>query len=529
MTTSKPEPMPTGVPPAPPEAWMFEDEIDLREYIEVLIKWRREIVLITLATAFVAALGVLAFRLLLPPKYEAVARVAIDRVTSAITFDERFRTLSEDLAQQAITDSNARRAALVGLASNGAVAEAVIQELGDLLTEEERDPSMLLEMVEAQIAPGTDSRTPSDLIEIKVTADSPEKAAAIANAWAKHYVEQVNSLYGRVPPVLLSSVQSELNDAKTEYQDAQKALETFLATSQLDRLNRLITEKKQLIDSLTAGTQTTTQAIIFKQELQDSLRRLDQAYMEKNRLELLRENALMLQEQAQNGGETAAQTNSLALLLLKVQLLGAADGSQGVTNQPPGGKLGLPMSLQLALGNTPGAQASSGQQVADLAALIAKLDSRIAGLDQEIEELSQGLLSGEEYRLLSQDLSEKGAVAQIIENLETEIQELQSQLAREEARKRQLTQQRDLAWSTFTTLSNKAAELELADTTINSEVRFAAPAIPPAEPVEGPSLIMTTALAGVVGFMLAIFIAFFANFMEQEPFLSRRREAAASG
>ncbi len=529
MTTSRPEPMPTGVPAAPPEAWMLDDEIDLREYIEVLIKWRREILLITLGTAFVAALGVLAFRLLLPPKYEAVARVTIDRVTSAITFDERFRTLSEDLAQQAIADSNARRSALVGLASNGAVAEAVIQELGDLLTEEEQDPAVLLEMVEAQIAPGTDSRTPSDLIEIKVTADSPEKAAAIANAWAKHYVEQVNSLYGRVPPVLLSSVKSELNDAQTEYQEAQKALETFLATSQLDRLNRLIDEKKQLIQSLTAGTQTTTQAVIFKQELQDHLRRLDQAYMEKSRLELLRENALMLQEQAENGGETAAQTNSLALLLLKVQLLDAADGSQGVTDQPRGGTLRLPADLQLALGDVPGSQASSGQQISDLSALVAKLDSRIASLTEEIDRLSQGLLSGEEYRLLSQDLEEKGAVAQIIENLETEIQELQSQLAKEEARKRQLTQQRDLAWSTFTTLSNKVAELELADTTINSEVRFAAPAIPPAEPVEGPSLILTTALAGVVGFMLAVFVVFFANFMEQEPWLSRRQEAATTG
>lgn len=656
MTVSNPEPMHPATPVPAVDAWAMEDEIDLREYVDVLVKWWREIVLLALAAAIVAALGVVALRLIVPPKYEATATVAIARITSDITFDERFRTQPEDQAQFRLTDANARRSALVGLVLNGAVAEKVIEEVGALLKDEEKDPSTLMEMVDARIGPGADSRSQSDLIEIKITADDPEKAAAIANAWARHYVEQVNAIYGRVPAELLGSVQTELEDAQQAYDKAQADLEAFMATSQIDRLTRLIAEKKQIIDSLQSGKQSAIQqvvakeqegkqrlanqvadarieaelaafkkdrearlslfnelsdaqlrsvTVVFNQQVQEHIDLLKRDYQEKARLEQLKNTAQTLQAQVEAGGDTAAQSNNLAVLLLKVQVLDAMNAANRAENSP---FTNLPVDLQLNVDSVSSAQITASQQLTDLASLVDVLETRLAELDKNIELQSQVLLNGEDYQFLDQltasnlavsspisgtetsspaaaasvnslvdaimqrytDLFQVGnlvgvgqslggseenpltaleaaqirnlvqlqgleslpgyteaadSLSAIIEKLDAEVQELNSQLESERSRKQQLTQKRDLSWSTFTTLSNKVAELNLANTAANSEVRFAAPAIPPADPVAGPSLIMTTALAGIVGLMLAVFIAFFANFMEQEPFLSRRRES----
>jgi hypothetical protein len=116
------------------------------------------------------------------------------------------------------------------------------------------------------------------------------------------------------------------------------------------------------------------------------------------------------------------------------------------------------------------------------------------------------------------------SVNQSLDLMETELQDLRSQYEARKAREQQLTQQRDLAWNTFTTLSNKDVELSLSNTAANSEVRFAAPAVPPVDPVQGTSLLMVVALAAVVGNLLAVFIAFLANFMGNDPFLTGRQK-----
>ena len=117
---------------------------------------------------------------------------------------------------------------------------------------------------------------------------------------------------------------------------------------------------------------------------------------------------------------------------------------------------------------------------------------------------------------------------QAINKLDTEIQALEAQLESESARQRQLTQLRDLAWESFKTLSAKKAELNLAQSATNSEVRMAAQAVPPIEPIKGPSLLMSIPIAGIVGLMLGIFVAFVASFMGQEPFLRRRQTDVAA-
>jgi capsular polysaccharide biosynthesis protein len=250
--------------PTSPE--LMDDEIDLRKYIDVLFAWRWEILLATTLAALLAGGAVLGLRFLQTPMYKANATVAIARTSSNINFDENFRTTLSDqgmtTAARADVLVGTRRAALVGLVSSGAVAESVSAQLDSSFTEEERVPRRLMANIEAEavVAPG--SRTEGDLIQITAKADSPEKAAALATAWAHTYVEHINRLYGEVPEQLLASVQGELEQTQSSFDSAQRNLEAFISDNKIDRLDREIAEKRQIIDSLQAGKQTAIQTII---------------------------------------------------------------------------------------------------------------------------------------------------------------------------------------------------------------------------------------------------------------------------
>ncbi len=127
----------------------------------------------------------------------------------------------------------------------------------------------------------------------------------------------------------------------------------------------------------------------------------------------------------------------------------------------------------------------------------------------------QGLEELPSYSAAAEPLTEA------INALEDEIQSLQALREAELTRRDQLTRNRDLALKTLNTLDNKSAELQVAGTATNSEVRFGSPALPPIDPMEQMSLVMTTALAGIVGLMLGVFAIFVANFLGARPFLGK--------
>lgn len=266
MTVSNPELPNRPVAPAP-DTWMPEDEIDLRQYVLVLVAWWREIVLIAMLTAVVAATLVLLSRFVLPPVYEASATVAIARTQSNINFDDRFQTQvaqGDATANSRVIDYNARRSALLGLVASGNVAQAVLDQIGDQLEEEQRQPASLLDRVSAELVrpEGSNANISSDLILITVRAADAPLAAAIANAWAENYVALINKLYGEVPAELVASVEVEMAQSQTTYEQAQGELEEFIAQNNIDRLNRLIAEKQDIIQSLQQGRQTAITTIV---------------------------------------------------------------------------------------------------------------------------------------------------------------------------------------------------------------------------------------------------------------------------
>ena len=458
--------------PAVPPTWQQEDEIDLRQYLDVVIRWWREIALIAAGVAVLAGLAILTQRMLAAPSYVAEASVAISRTVSDVSFDERFLTTTDEVGSD-INSISARRSALLGLVATGSIAADVIAELGDLLSEEERDPAYLLQQIEATPGPTTGPRNESDLIQISASADAPEKAAAIANAWAAAYVRQINTVYGQVPNEVLDSIQAELAIAQQTYLDSQARVEAFLAESRLKDLTNLSTVLQQRIDQEVALIQS------YLGEWQRTGEQLNAAQA--------------LRTQLQQGGESAAQSAMPALQTLKITMYGKPSGN-----------------LVYELRDMPGVTQEA--MLADVAGIITSLEERLAALDREIARRSDGL----------RPTAATADASSIVSPLYDEIRRVQAEIEAETARKTQFEQQRNLNWEAYKALSNKVAELNLTRAASSSEVRFAAPAVPPIEPIKGLSLVIGVGVAGIFGLFLALVIAFLSEYLGRKPFLSAR-------
>ncbi len=649
--------------------WSEDEEIDLRKYLNVLLRWWREIIFITLTTIILVALAVGALKFVLAPKYEANASVAIVRTFSDVSFDPRFKTQTDDGATVQSTSASSRRSALLALASSASIAQKVIDQLGNKLTAKERVAETLTKAVTAELASGGRSGGDSDLINITIKADSPEKATLIVNTWSQIYVQNVNAIYGQVPDDLLTSIESEYTNVQKNYEKSQTELEAFVADNHIDTLSRQITETQSVIDNLQRGkkdaltqlvndivtarsqamqdflnTQANTQVNAYKKELEGRqalltayLSAINDTQVNVFKQQADRDNKLLnnyyttwqqatralddannLKAQVEKGGDGAARSSTLALQLLKLQVF-----TQIFTNETPL----VPtdnnrpvdennLRLQLQIGdNTP--VLTQEQMLGDLNALINVLTQRRQDLEKQITALSTRLLNGGNYAELGKtipansqlvqsiqaqyaklrdpsllstitatlatsatlatisptlastapptladghaadvasmdDVSQKWAeellqlkglanvsitggndsVAQTVAQLEKGKLSLKAQLEAEKARQLRLTQQRDLTWDTLKTLSNKVAELNLARAANGSEVRLAAPAVVPVDPVERINLLLALAAAAVVGLMLAVIITALAEYIGKKPFLGRQTgasEKAAAG
>lgn len=554
MTVQTTEPTPAS------PAWSDEAEIDLRQYIDVLVRWRREIGLITLTAVVLAVAGVLALEWLRTPQYEANAEVAIVRTVSDVQFDERFTTEPQI---PTMDSANARRLALVVLANSPAIAQEVIAQLGEQLGPDDRYVDKLVDMVKATLSSpvGTQANN-SDLIRIGVTADTPETAALLANVWAEVFVRKANTVYGQVPDELFASVEAELTAAKAQYEIAQATLEQFLANNRSDELNRQILETQTLIDAYSASSTANrlaafeaeqeghrnavtqyveavsgVQAILLEQQTLRNIGLLQNYYSSWITRTLALEDVRALRLQVANGGDAAAASSSLAVQLLKARLYA-----------------GLPGKFELQLAQPPARTAD--ELVQDLDGLITALEEQRNVLAQQIKALGASMLSGENFVQLGEsvplsstlvqsaqqalpllftlgDLTKQSEALAIVGTptettatdsldhklgaMQVSLRELKSQFEAENARQLQLTQQRDLAWEAFKTLSNKMTELNLTRAASNSEVRLASMAVSPVMPIKGPSLVLVMLLAGLCGLIVAIVVSFMSDYLGKSP------------
>jgi succinoglycan biosynthesis transport protein ExoP len=426
-----------------------EEEIDLREYIEVLLKRWPWIIGLSLVAA-VAAFVVSSF---LPPVYEAEAKVIMLKSKTDISF---VPTIRSENTEQDVNVTEAQRT-LLDLVQSSDVAAAVLNESEDLLALEKRNILDLLEKVEAT--------NNGNVISIKVTDEDPLVAAQLADHWAQAYESYINQLFNDRSTVLLGQVEAQVADVENQYRLAQANLEDFLGD------NRTLVLQHD-IESL-------------KQNLDVKYKLLAQKYGELNRIETWLEDARTVQDQLKvtSSSPGAGIGDMLAVTGLRGQ------GSLQTT----------PLQLQLNLADIEANLATPD----DAATMIEVIEARKARVEADIEALSAELVLAEDS-LSSSAGSEQ---AQPPNDLAERISALEAALEAQQAQDRELRAARNIAWDNYEAVQRKLAEVTLATQITDSEVRFASHAIIPDDPIS-PRRLLNTVIGGALGFMLAVVGAF---------------------
>jgi protein tyrosine kinase modulator len=434
-----------------------------------ILKKRYWVILVGALVAGIAA-AILSF--VWPPSYEARSLLLITKLRPSVTLDARYQTVAEEnVVNLSVQEEQVRRQTLVALATGGALVQQVLDRLGTELPPEEQTRSAVLNMV--------DVGTEGNLVSITARAGDPERAAAIANAWASVYQETVNRLYSTISPSN-AEIQAQVQQARASYDEAQQELQAFLQVSQENELLRQIEQKQQLLADLQA---------VYLSAVREQAAQL---LARQGRIARLLLDVQSLRAQLAGASPSDPLTPGEQLGLLSVEALAFAQGEV------------LSASLELAPGWQGDAPRTAGQAITHLDRLVETLHAGSTNTQAALDALSRGLLSGEDLLIRGSGGQAVGSIAE----LQSAINDLQSKLEHETIKKADLTNASDLAQQSYLTLMRKATEVQIASATTGVEVQVASSAQVPEEPAFPRPLraIVLGLLAGALAGLALVFL-----------------------
>lgn len=206
----------------------YDDEIDLRLYLEVL--WRRKWLLILLVVLSVAAAYLLTRSM--EPVYESEATVLIRTDTPGLAVVDGSRagpSLSAETALQMLRSRQLAGAAAAELLEAGSLDAALVEQVGSIET-------WILDRVSAQRVGNT------PMLRVRAEATSPAAAAAMANAMVgaleRAMVDATQSDLRAAGEFTLSQLERVRQDLAAL--EAQAASARALAASELERERRVL-------------------------------------------------------------------------------------------------------------------------------------------------------------------------------------------------------------------------------------------------------------------------------------------------
>ena len=457
--------------PHPQTYSMMEEEIDLREYIEVLIKRWPWIIGLSLLAA-IAAFVVSTF---MTPVFEAESKVIILKSKTDISFEPTIRSEIDD---QSVVQS---QQTLVTLAQSSDVARAALEKVNLPDAETELEIYDLIEKVEVSNS--------ANVISIKVSDEDPTFAAQLADIWAESYEQYVNQLFNERSSTLLTEVNAQIDDAEATYRLAQQALVQFLTTNQIAILEQ---EVEQLKETLKINYR------LLNQELTEKQKRISNQYTELSRTDLWLEKAQTLQDQLKNKSvsDSAQVGDALALISLMEGELGGRGGT-------------APFLLQFDTADLRDSSVTA-DDAADMLTIIEAHQERI---EQNIQTLTTEFLATEDTLTSSVDSRE---LREAVEPLTIRLAQLEADLEAADATLRELTADRDLSWENYQAVQRKISEVQLDLQITDSEVRVAAHALVPEKSVS-PRRLLNTAIGGALAFMFTIFGTFIVEYWQKKP------------
>ncbi len=308
----------------------MEQEIDLRQYIAVLLKYKYWIVGLTI----IAALAALIVSLLSPVVYQATALVGVVEPRYTLQFDARMATVN--------TRSSAK--AYLDVATNDDLVTQLIAELSSDIHFKNRSVRAVRQLLSAQ------SGSDPSVIRLQARNRDAQRSAQIANYWADLFVRMINDLYGQREQNM-AFFQAQLAVAQASLSQAEQDLIDFQARNKTHILSQQLQSK------------------------QDALKRyLDLTHS----LRLTIQDAQLLRERL--GNQNAQQPLSLgdewSAILLQI---GAQTGYSNIQFQLT--------DTSVASGKT------VGEQIAWLDALIVALQTKLSDVEQRTETLQPEILS----------------------------------------------------------------------------------------------------------------------------------------
>lgn len=513
----------------------MEEEIDLREYITVLLKYWKWIVSITVTLTLIAYITTS----FISPTYRATANLLLLKSIAEISLEPKYQT-------QVDTDRNQTsiQRTMVSLATSNDIARKILDNTQIILPPEIETVSQLLGKIEV-----TNS---GNIISISATDLTPEVAAQLANFWALTYEDYVNQLFSNTSNSLVNQIENQAQDATQFYYTTQAAWEEFLVTNQIARLERMIEVEKARQESF-----KNTQIAILNREMDTKTRQAQSLRTENALIEELPVSVFKMQQDTMQGilqnkylilqqveawldnveslrkhvttPNTSANTNlanALAFIVLNNKAIADTNqfSSQGEILIQENYRLQLHMDLATL-------NVDTTISVQDVDNLMAVITTRKSEIEDDIQILTEQLFEtnptfnlntpSENLTTLVKEIDKEllllevsgdlipddEELSQAIEMLDTKLSTLQAELEKQKSQERELLQTRDLAWDNVTTVQRKLSEIQLEDDIIGSQVRIASRAIPPLNPVS-PRRLLTALIVGGLGTLLTIFTVF---------------------
>lgn len=432
---------------------VYDDEIDLRPYILTLIRHWWQIGLFAVILSASAYL----YTTRQPRVYQATATMLLTRTRSNLSLAAQFPTVTEPV------DTSSRMAALLSLTQSDALGMETLKAMEDMIPEEYRSLDSIKNMVEAS--------NKGDTILVTVTAVDPALAAEIANTWARQAVQDINLAYSGEQPLI--EIQDQMETARQDYQTAQADLETFIQNNRISILQKQLDEAETLLSSLT----------------EERSWKISYYTNRKQSMENLVVQAEALKKQIQEGikSNSGGLGDALAVLRVRATALGISDvniQSPGDASQTSGGNQSLTLNLQVNDVNT--LLDDSGNYALDLDTVIQLAKEEQAKAQDSLDELTQQILQE------SPDPAIQSSAA--------ELQNIATELENQNARQKELTSQRDLAWQAYQAMAQKVTEIKNTAQTDN-QIALASQAITPQKPTSS-SRMRNTMAAGAIGLIL---------------------------
>ena len=528
---------------------LAEDEIDLRAYIDVLRRRKWTIVAVTTVAVLIAGI----FSWTMPPVYEASVWLVVAQPPLQIGGNQTPQEQGPRITAVFVPSTAPENVATLSQ------TPGVLQQVVENLPEEIRrglTADALREMVKARVERN------SSLVNLTVRGSDPEMIAVIANTWAESVASASHALFESSGRETYKFFQEQTAKAKELLDAAEDSLRKFDSENRIGLLQK---EVETVTAQLAAFRFLTEQAEEARGELlqaERALRDFDSqnligllqaeintitaqiadynAQLQKLRVEEERVRSRLAQIRAElrNQPKLIARTTALANQPILSQTV--KDLTQKEYQTIAQLRL-IDEQLNPVYFNLEQARADATVALAALTAEQEQIRETVRGLTARLKILQRNLANAQYIRAqlsrradIARELygglvrsssavqlaalkAERGYAEAEIRRLKARLERVQADLAREQYRRIQLARAVDTSRELYGVLVRRMEEMRVASLMQTGSVRIVSPATKPQAPV-APRKVLNILLAGILGLMGGVFIAFFQEFLApREP------------